>query len=277
LFSAIEKASQEDDLAALEDRPDKLENQTAYVLPVSHLAENAQVIFDELVSWEVPPKSIRQVKEFVEKLKDPKVPDADKRNLYWWILSEYDYRSDYVEWVNSKFLILKIISSVAAIGSLAASLILLNSRLLLPGFLLAGVSGASLSVLLKFPNIMDYGEYMKTMLDIFSRFTTGLIASVIGLGFLASGIINLSFTFDGELKSMATVIQDFDIAEKPILWSLVLLSLGIIFGFSERLFSSFESTILERLLSKEDKATDKADKKKKYSQVQRNSGEPEES
>lgn len=277
LFSAIEKASQEDDLAALEDRPDKLENQTAYVLPVSHLAENAQVIFDELVSWEVPPKSIRQVKEFVEKLKDPKVPDADKRNLYWWILSEYDYRSDYVEWVNSKFLILKIISSVAAIGSLAASLILLNSRLLLPGFLLAGVSGASLSVLLKFPNIMDYGEYMKTMLDIFSRFTTGLIASVIGLGFLASGIINLSFTFDGELESMATVIRDFDIAEKPILWSLVLLSLGIIFGFSERLFSSFESTILGRLLSKEDKATDKADKKKKYSQVQRNSGEPEES
>lgn len=278
LFSAIEKASQKDDLAALEDRPYELENQTAYVLPISHLAENAQVFFDELVSWEVPPKSIRQVKEFIEKLRDPKVPDADKRNLYWWILDEYDYRSDYVEWANSKFLILKIISSVAAIGSLAASLILLNSNFLLLGFLFAGVSGASLSVLLKFPNIMDYGEFMKTMLDIFSRFTTGLIASVIGFGFLASGVINLSFSFEGQPKSMATIIKDFSTSGNlHILSLLVLVSLGIIFGFSERLFSSFESTILGRLLSSEDKASDKAYKKKKSSQVQRNSGEPDKS
>ena len=122
---------------------------------------------------------------------------------------------------------------------------------------------------------MDYGEFMKTMLDIFSRFTTGLIASVIGLGFLASGIINLSFTFEGQPKSMATVIKDFGTSGKPILSLLVLLCLGIIFGFSERLFSSFESTILGKLLPKEDKASGKSDKQKKSGQVQRNSGEPE--
>ncbi len=277
LFSAIEKADQEDDLAALEDRPYELENQTAYVLPVSHLAENAQVFFDELVSWEVPPKSIRQVKEFIEKLRDPKIPDADKRNLYGWILAEYDFRSDYVEWANSKFLILKIISSVAAIGSLVAALIFLTMNLLLPGFLFAGVSGASLSVLLKFPNIMDYGEYNKTMLDIFSRFTTGLIASVIGFGFLGSGVINLSFTFEGQAKSIATIIKDFGTGNASILSLLMILSLGIIFGFSERLFSSFESTILGRLLSSESKSSDKADKRKKSSQVQKNSGEPNKS
>ena len=91
LFSAIEKASEEDDLAALEDRPDELENQVAYILPVSHLAENAQVFLEELVSWEVPPKSIRQVRAFIEKLRDPKVPEADKRNLYLLILEEHDF------------------------------------------------------------------------------------------------------------------------------------------------------------------------------------------
>jgi len=274
LVNAIEKASQEDDLVALENRPLELENQTAYILPVSYLAENAQVFFDELVSWKVPPKSIRQVKEFIERLRNPKVPEADKRNLYWWILGEYDYRSDYVEWANSKFLILKIISSFAAIGSLVAALILLTMNLLLPGFLCAGVSGASLSVLLKFPSIMDYGEYKKTMLDIFSRFTTGLITSVMGLGFLASGIINLSFSFEKESKTMAEVIKGFGTSDKSsILWSLVLLSLGIIFGFSERLFSSFESTILGRLLSKEDKTSDKTGKEERSGEVQRNSGE----
>lgn len=267
LFSAIEKASEEDDLAALEDRPNELENQVAYILPVSHLAENAHVFLEELVSWEVPPKSIRQVRAFIEKLRDPKVPEADKRNLYLLILEEHDFRSGYVEWANSKFLILKIISSFAAIGSLLAALILLNNNYLLPGFLCAGVTGASLSVLLKFPNIMDYGEFMKTTLDIFSRFTTGMIASVIGLGFLASGIINLSFTFKGEPQSMAMVIENFrtPCGNPPILWLLVLLSIGIIFGFSERLFSSFESTILERLLSRKGEASDKADKKKKLS------------
>jgi hypothetical protein len=263
LFTAIEKASNEDDLAALEERPNELENQVAYILPISYLAEIAQVLLDELVSWEVPPKSIRQVSAFVEKLRDPKVPEVDKRNLYLLILEEHDYRSGYVDWANKRFLVLKIISSVFAIGSLAAALALLDKNFLLLGFLLAGVSGASLSVLLKFPNIMDYGEFYKTMLDIFSRFTTGLVAAVIGLGFLASGIISPSFTFEGEPKSVATVIKNFGTSgNPPVLSLLVLLSLGLIFGFSERLFYSFESTFLERLLSRKGEASDKADKKK---------------
>ncbi len=121
------------------------------------------------------------------------------RNLliFYSILEEHDSREGYVDWANRSYLILNSVSSVIAIYSLVASIMLLNRSQLIPGFLVAGVCGACVNVLLKFPRIMDYGENVTTMLDIFGRAATGALASMIGFGFLASGILSLSFTFDG--------------------------------------------------------------------------------
>ncbi len=144
---------------------------------------------------------------------------------------------------------------------------LLNRNHLIPGFLVAGVCGACVSVLLKFPHVMDYGENVTTMLGIFGRVVTGALASMIGFGFLASGTISFNFTFDGQPKSIGAIIKNFNTPDgSSTLYLLVILSLALLFGFSERLFSSFESTLLGKLFSRENHSSDKVNRKGKSRQ-----------
>ncbi|OGF66220.1 MAG: hypothetical protein A2Y62_02685 [Candidatus Fischerbacteria bacterium RBG_13_37_8] len=101
-----------------------------------------------------------------------------------------------------------------------------------------------------------------------------MLASIIGLGLLASGIINLSFSFNERVMNFSTIIIELSNSNsKDILLLLFVSSIGITLGFSERLFFSFTSTIAEQLSSKKNKGSNESETDEKPDHIQSKSSD----
>jgi hypothetical protein len=137
------------------------------------------------------------------------------------------------------------------VGLGVAAWLLLTGRLLLLAFAAAGMSGAALSVLLKPPPITGYGAYNRAVLSTFARIGTGIVANVVGLGLLASGVLSFSLNFNGSSMSTASIIAEFGTGAHPRLAGLFLLAIGIVFGFAERTLAAFEDAVLGRVGAKD--------------------------
>ena len=112
---------------------------------------------------------------------------------------------------------------------------------------MAGVSGAAISVLLKIPQVILYREVWALVARFISRIATGAIVSVVGLSLLSSKIINLVFELGDKKITIAEIVCCPNDANCPALGQIILIGIGVLFGFSERLLSSLESTLLGKI------------------------------
>jgi hypothetical protein len=111
------------------------------------------------------------------------------------LFDEYDYWEHYTEWYVRRVLPPIVLVLVALfLESLGWALYhAMWRRNLLPGFLLAGASGAALSILLKQSAMVVYGQLIKSWLGMAARFATGLVAATLGFGLLGWGVLGIGF------------------------------------------------------------------------------------
>ncbi len=242
----------EKDLDFIEDRARQLADHRVYVSPIGDLKIEAAEGLDDLSSMGVPEESLSLVKKWVTKLDEDeqKVAEAEKRLIMAQLIEDFNWWDDYVSWALKWTNIMRSGVFVLVVVSLGASFWLSYSFHPVAGFIVASLCGASLSVLLKIPQIILYKELWLLFAQFISRIATGAIVSVVGLSLLSSKIINLVFEV-GQDKITIPQLLSCPTGPKcppfPLGQIIILIGIGILFGFSERLLSSMESTLLGKL------------------------------
>jgi hypothetical protein len=250
--AVVAGAKSEAEVENVGNRLGDLVNHVAYLMPVSEMAPEATYKLNEMAGWGIPQKAQALVRKSIDQLSSKNLSDSDSRALYELILDEYDYWDGYTDWyldIRKKIVKYSLIMAIACLG-IAIWLVLFGSRIRfgwIVGFCAAGISGASLSVLLRLPRMSEYGRVREMVFGVIARIASGAIAGMVGLGLLASGIINIAFTLDNAPRSIADIVANFGAAEASMPEGLLLLAIGILFGFTERLISRFEKTFFGRM------------------------------
>jgi hypothetical protein len=245
----------------------------AYLLPVAHLKAEANLVYGELRDWKIPGEVLMDIKKIVDELQPSESPD---RAMFERVLAEYDYWASYIDWWSSwTAKISEKLLMIATAALIVASVCLLFGWLVL-GFIMAGITGTAVSILLKLPPLSVYGEYTSLTSRILSRFAAGMAGTVVGCGLIAFGVFDLNGKGQSvaEMLSSPTVatpsaepaakrttpekntadtgrgcpgcrvwtwLRTYDYAPSRVV--AILLSLGVLLGFSERSLSSFEDII----------------------------------
>ncbi len=247
LDAFLTEAATEQDFEFIKKRGSELEKHRVYVLPVHDLKIEAKENLEELSSWGIPQEAFNLIKETAKQLEKAEVGDAEKRSIMLQLIEDYDFWDGYVDWSMRTTSIMRAIAFLLVIVALSLSFWAFSRNNPILGFILAGVSGASISVLLKIPQITLYKNILGLYARFFSRFATGIIVSVVGLSLLSSKIINLAFEFGEEKVTIAEVLCCAENLSCSSLAESALIGIGVLFGFSERLLSSMESTLLGKL------------------------------
>jgi len=246
LLSLLKEPVLDKDLDFIEARADELANHRVYVSPIHDLKIEAAEELEELSSWGVPEESLALIRKWVAKLDEKEVAEAEKRLIMLQLIEDYNFWDEYVDWV------VKVTNGMrgGAFFLIVLGLVLslaLSYNFPVIGFIMAGVSGAAISVLLKIPQVILYKDVWTLFAKFISRIATGAIVSVVGLSLLSSKIINLVIELGDKKITIAEVVCCPDNGHCPSLGQIILIGIGVLFGFSERLLSSLESTLLGKL------------------------------
>ncbi len=250
--SALDSAS-ESEIEGLVDRAESLSRLRAYVYPPEELMLQGKSALADMSEWSVPPTVLKSLQDDVLLVVSGPEIAAARAGLYM-LFEDYDYWNWYVDWYDDfmsrtalwlvGLLVLLLLGAVASF----------HYQQVVLGLICAGGCGALVSVLSKIPPLSIYGEAASYRLLIRRRLGVGLAASVIGSGFLASGIITIAFPNDTNLKQVIAACAATPTttpAASPSASSagcttdnmLILLALAMILGFSERGLTSLEDKI----------------------------------
>jgi hypothetical protein len=268
-----------------------LARRRAYVLPVDEVRLEAARCVEELTEWSVPSSVLENLKSgLLAQITEKGAPVARMRAAFFRLLDDYDYWSWYIDWYASRSRIVCILCVVAAVVSLVLAGFIFLGHPPVIGFLLAGLAGTLVSIAIKMPTLIVYGEASAYTIRVLGRLATGLAASVIGGALLVSGIVTLPLGTSS--KTLAEMMEACHGAEAtqctsaasstqpaasqpadgglptprkqasigtapvkgdkkstpptrkcPDTWVLVLIGMGMLFGFSERSLTRFEGRI----------------------------------
>ena len=185
-----------------------LERDRAYLYPQHEIQLAVDMAMRDMQDWGVPADSIERMKEqMVAKLdKDPKDLNTARATLrtMW---DEYDAWSDYVDHVSARLNRYGWILGLLIVATLALAFNRFVAEDVIYGFVLAGFSGALLSVISKLPPLSAYGALSDARRRIVSRIATGLLAAVVGAGVFASGIVTLQLPLPGSVATGADLFE----------------------------------------------------------------------
>jgi len=256
-----------------------------YVLPVEDLAIEGRDAYAELGEWQVPAVVLANLQQTLTRdlsgtySADAQVREEEMRRAragLLKILETYDYWDRYTDWFFATLRYALGVLLGVFVLSLAGAVGLLFTGHVASGFILAGLSGAAVSIMLKLPPLSVFGEFASFAVKMVGRGAAGMAAAAIGLGALAVGLVNIPLIengtavslsvlinacarADGEAKAPATAASAERGAGPALVpsqggtapaattapgcstvWRLVLLALGMLLGFSERALASFE-------------------------------------
>jgi prepilin signal peptidase PulO-like enzyme (type II secretory pathway) len=166
------------------------------------------------------------------------------------VLEDFNYRDDYLDWYEDLQKSWTRVSVSVCLTSLAAALLLgLLLKCLVLACAFAGASGAALSVLHNQPPVGVYGDVVSGRQAMFIRFVTGIVAAVVGLGLLGSGIVAVGMPqHDGSFVSPASLIhtctgagRENDCGSADM---LLLLAIGVLLGLTERALTAFQRAVI---------------------------------
>lgn len=241
-----QRASHEADIDELDDLGDDAEQQgqlRAYICPSTEIENAGILVFDLMAEWNLPKAKLDAVRELLL----PQLKDADKRRGALRDIFEQEdswrtYTSDYEDemgrltwWLVGATVILLVFAIIALRffpGKLPVGL----------SILFAGAAGSAVSVMRKMPllEVSLSGELESYRRRILSRVAVGVAASMIGSGFLGWGLLSISIhglAFADVLNACCTP------GSCTGLYTLILLAVPMLFGFSERALTEFESKV----------------------------------
>lgn len=242
-------ASTDAELEWIKEQAEAVQRQRAYVLPDDALYEEGLFLIEELEEWNLPESVIQRLKDRLQRLANFSAKSHQRRQLLTEIEEDADYWNFETE-RHETFLRRSVNALVpTCVVCLALSLVcFLSLRQAVAGFIVAGVGGAALSIVLKLPPLQVYGETVGRWQRIAARLAAGAVASAVGLGLLASGMVNVGIpSRESGFVSAAAMLAECQSRGCPAASATLLLSLGIIFGFSERAITSFERVIMSRI------------------------------
>jgi hypothetical protein len=221
-----------------------LARRRAYVLPEEELALEAESLLSEMRDWGVPPSVLEELTKRATKVSGPNPVLA--RAALNKLLEDYDYWDWYSDWYVKQVSLTALSLGLGAIATLFLSLALSLNGHHLFAVPVAATSGAAISILGKLPPMTVYGNAASIYMRVSARLSSGILASCVGLWLFTSGIINITLG-DTSLKDIATAcINTQTPAQGTTCRStdfLLLLTLAVLLGFSERALSSYEKLL----------------------------------
>lgn len=268
------------DFRSIHKRALALSRLRTYILPAPELLVEGLAALGELRDWGVPEAAradlegiLQDVRRSGEAGQSPREL-ARARSVLNQVLESYDHWDWYVRWYYVQMGVTTVALLAVTLLSLCAAVFCYNRGHVLLSFVLAGASGTAVSILLKLPPLSVYGEGSWFLVRTASRFAAGVAASTIGCGLLASGIISISMPSALGPVTPADIIRQcgdrgavvraaaassrpesepapagYLLAGSPQVdcsmgWMVFLLSVAMLFGFSERTLTSFEQVFL---------------------------------
>jgi hypothetical protein len=137
-----------------------------------------------------------------------------------------------------------VLLSATALVALCTAAYVLDRQILLPGFLLGGVTGSAVSIATRLPPFDTIGTTRSLTRRLMARFAVGLAACAAGLGLLASGLITLPVGGMPMHEVIARCTSHTSLEGCTTPSMLALLAVAIVLGFSERALVSFEQVVL---------------------------------
>lgn len=230
----------------------KIAQHRAYVIPASELYIESRSLLDEMKEWGIPGELLGSLEGLISYKTIQNNKEMQARHNLYRIIDAYDYWDRYIDWYYNT---LNRVNSILFL--LMASILLraYNTEENYSSFLLAGLSGAVASIILKSPPLSAYGHFISFYGNFFVRIASGFIASAVCFGLLASKIVNI-----GNLASYTEDYLSIDYTGK-----VILISIGILTGFSERAIYSFSNVFETSITIRKDrkKGKDKQSEGKK--------------
>jgi hypothetical protein len=220
----------------------------AYICPVTEIEHEGNVSINLMEEWAVPKSRVEWMRTSLGSRLTDSNPQSARGALKMILMEENswsDYTNEYEDtmkgytyWLSGATGVLIVLAFVG-----------LRYRLIVPpltflGMLLcSGAAGSCVSVILKLPllDVSLSGELEAYGRRILSRVVTGTVASLVGCSLFAVLMVsvqNLAFA------DVITVCTSQDVASCTIVKQLILLTLPILLGFSERTLTSVERKVL---------------------------------
>jgi hypothetical protein len=231
-----------DDLVAAAERKGQFR---AYLCPAIEVVDEGNMTINLMEEWNVPRVVTDTLRRSLgEKLKDKDIKTArgalralfDERDSWAAYTDEYEDAMQSYAW--------KLLGAILILST--AAVVLYHWARWFPlGLLLAGAAGSCASVISKLP-VLDVslsGELDAYSRRILSRIGTGTVASLVGCGLLAWGLLPVSIqnlTFSDIINACTGTCGEPCTVGK----TMILLAVPMLFGFSERTLTSFERTVL---------------------------------
>jgi hypothetical protein len=230
------------DLETLEDRAIELAAFRACVAPRVMLPLMAAEVISDLRDWGVPADVLADIKDTL--LKPQTVSDAESRAALQMLLREHADWDVYVTWYNGFLGNVTAVLFTTLLVALVAGILALVEHIATLGLLLIGIAGALVSILAKLPSVSNYATTNSWIFHIVSRIATGLAGALIGWGLLSSTIVSIGLPATKGIDQIIMGCSGADVTvpcDAPQL--LILVAIGLLFGFSERALATFEGRV----------------------------------
>jgi hypothetical protein len=229
----LAQATSDEARTSLIEEAEQLEQGRAYIQPGEEILVEARTCRADMSDWGVPSEILQAVEDdLISVMRTSKeLPErrAALEKLYQFYDAWSDHTDAYERWATRTAWVLGVLLVGGALGCIASIL----HRQAIYGFMLAGLTGAIMSVLGKMPPMLGWGQWASYTPRIVGRITTGIATTLTGGALLAIDVIKVGDRSSQELFGPAPETRDM----------LIVAGLGIVFGFSERAFVTFHQAV----------------------------------
>jgi hypothetical protein len=246
----IRSETELDSLLALKDDASALGLLRAYLCPLAEIHDEGALKLDLLRDWGFSDSDLLRLRSMLdEKCKSPIKDPHAARGCLRQILHEVDVCEEYADVAEDQLQSISVWLLVTISICLVVSVTSLHlsgrwATLFPIALLLAGAAGSATSVLarLRASEISSSAVSVAMTRSILIRIGTGITASVVGCALLAWGIFPIAVNqigYSDIIKACGPPGSTGCSTE----YSLILLAVPIMFGFSERILTTLESNL----------------------------------
>jgi hypothetical protein len=232
-----------DEVRSASDDADYQGQLRAYLCPVDEIEDEGISCIDVMEAWNVPPAVIEKMRRtHLPRLRDAKEHLGTARSALRTILEEHDSWDRYTSYHEKRMQFYSwVLFGAMVILTIASFFCFIYPSWMIAGFVFSGAVGACASVFSKMPllAVSSSGELESYVARILGRVSVGVVASIIGSGLLGWGVVSIKIgteTFNDAIASCCKTSS----TPCNVVNLLILFTVPMLFGFSERGLVSFE-------------------------------------
>jgi hypothetical protein len=218
--------------------------------PLAEIYDEGASLVDLTQDWGFSEPSVKRLRDILDQNCRPPFADPQSsRGSLRAIMHEVDVSEEYLEEFERdvrrlSWILLGTLCGMLVGGSLALAFSSRYPILMFGGLLMAGVSGSCASVLARMPIAEVSSSAVSASLErtVLIRVGTGLIASVVGSALLAWGVLPIEMNKVG-FADVVTACSSSGGGQCTSIYTLILLAVPVMFGFSERVLTTLEGRL----------------------------------